>query len=78
MYVYIIQSVKYPKHKYTGITMCLKKRINEHNTGKCTHTNKFKPWKFRTIIWFSDESKARKFEKYLKQGSGHAFSKKHF
>jgi putative endonuclease len=53
-------------------------RLADHNNGKSTHTNKFRPWKIETCTWFADSEKARKFERYLKTGSGRAFTKKHF
>ena len=63
---------------YIGITTNITSRLNDHNTGKSIHTNKLKPWKLLTYVAFADKSKAEKFEKYLKTGSGRAFSKKHF
>jgi predicted GIY-YIG superfamily endonuclease len=77
-YVYLLQSLPYPDKKYSGITEDLRKRLAEHNSGKSIHTNKFKPWKLVTYIAFDKRVKAEAFEKYLKQGSGHAFGKKHF
>ena len=77
-YVYLIRSIEQPDQKYSGVTDDLKKRLAEHNAGKSIHTNKFKPWKLVTYIAFNDRNKAEAFEKYLKQGTGHAFAKKHF
>ena len=77
-YVYLIRSIEQPDQKYFGVTDDLKKRLAEHNAGKSIHTNKFKPWKLVTYIAFNDRNKAEAFEKYLKQGTGHAFAKKHF
>ena len=42
------------------------------------HTAKYKPWKLELYIAFSDEKRAIAFEKYLKSGSGRAFSARHF
>jgi putative endonuclease len=75
-YVYIIESIHSPEHYYTGFTENLENRLNAHNAGKCTHTDKFKPWKIKTATAFSDQSKAFAFEKYLKTASGRAFAKK--
>jgi len=77
-FVYSLQSELDPTHYYVGITTDVERRIKEHNTGKSTHTNKFKPWKLMAYIAFSDKSKAEKFEIYLKKGSGRAFCKRHF
>ena len=77
-YVYLLRSIEHPDQKYSGVTDDLKKRLAEHNAGKSIHTNKFKPWRLVTYIAFDDRAKAEVFEKYLKQGTGHAFAKKHF
>ncbi|MEA3475665.1 MAG: GIY-YIG nuclease family protein [Candidatus Cloacimonadota bacterium] len=77
-YTYIIESKTVPTKKYIGYTSDLKKRLNAHNSGNCKFTSKYKPWKINTYIAFIDREKAMKFEKYLKSGSGHAFTKKHF
>jgi putative endonuclease len=64
--------------EYTGATANLKQRLLDHNTGKSTHTAKYRPWE---VIWYSafqDKYKALEFEKYLKSHSGRAFAKKRF
>ncbi len=78
MYVYRLRSIQFPSRTYVGLTTNVSERIKFHNAGKSIHTNKFKPWKIEICIWFSDETKARAFEKYLKSGSGRAFAAKHF
>ena len=45
--------------------------------GKSSHTSKFRPWKLKTYIAFTDRAKAGAFERYLKSGSGHSFAPKH-
>ncbi len=77
-YVYLLRSIQYPKKTYTGYTINLKERFTDHNNGKSIHTEKYAPWLLETYFAFSEESKAIAFEKYLKSGSGRAFSKKHF
>ena len=77
-FVYLIQSEKYSEKYYTGITGDIKKRMADHNNGKSSHTSRYKPWKLITYSAFTDEQKAFEFEKYLKSGSGRAFSVKHF
>ena len=74
--MYILKSTSWPKQRYFGITANLGKRLKYHNAGRCKHTSKFRPWKIETAIAFSDENKAFAFERYLKTGSGQAFSKK--
>ena len=75
-YVYLIQSIPYPKEKYIGITSDLKNRLKVHNEGGSPHTSEFKPWKLVAYLAFSIDEKAREFEQYLKTGSGRAFAKK--
>ena len=77
-YVYILESISFPGHYYIGYTEGLGSRLSYHNHGKCGHTSKFKPWKIKNAISFLDKNKATKFERYLKSGSGRAFSLKHF
>ena len=77
-YVYILQAVELDDHYYVGVTDDLRARLIRHNAGGVSHTAKFRPWKLKTYVAFSDESKAFAFEKYLKSGSGRAFAKRHF
>jgi predicted GIY-YIG superfamily endonuclease len=76
-YVYILRSIAEPDRHYTGLTNDLRDRIAHHNGGQVSHTSKFKPWRIKTYIAFSDEERAAAFEKYLKSPSGRAFAKKH-
>ena len=76
-YVYILESLASPEHHYVGVTDDLRSRLQKHNAGDVSHTSKFRPWRIKTYIAFSDEARARAFEKYLKSGSGRAFAKKH-
>lgn len=78
LYIYLLQSLNKPSEHYVGFTKDLKTRIKYHNTGKSTHTNKFRPWNLINYFAFSDIQKAQDFEIYLKTGSGRAFLKKHF
>ena len=75
-YVYILQSLSHPDQYYTGLCKDVEKRIAAHNRGQSTHTSKYRPWKLTSSHWFEDESIALAFEKYLKSGSGRAFSAK--
>ncbi|MBI2047763.1 MAG: GIY-YIG nuclease family protein [Parcubacteria group bacterium] len=75
-YVYILQSTKDQSY-YTGITENIEKRLEKHNSGGSRYSSSKKPF---TLIWFcvfSNKEKALVFEKYLKQGSGFAFARKH-
>ncbi|MDP3778798.1 MAG: GIY-YIG nuclease family protein [bacterium] len=75
-YVYILQSIKNDSY-YVGATSDLKKRIQEHNSGSTRYSSAQKPFKLAWYCSFVDKTKALKFEKYLKHGSGHAFARKH-
>ena len=77
-YVYIIRSISDPERIYFGITADWHRRLKEHNSGNSKHTAKWMPWEFVVVLRFTDEAKARAFEKYLKTGSGNAFAKRHF
>jgi predicted GIY-YIG superfamily endonuclease len=75
-YVYILQSETDTKHYYVGLTDDLKDRLRRHNVGEVPHTSKYRPWKIKTAIAFTDRSRAVDFERYLKTASGRAFAKK--
>ena len=76
-YTCVLQSIVDPKQLYRGHTADLRQRLSEHNAGKCEHTSKFTPWKIKFYAAFETVELARHFERYLKTGSGHAFSKRH-
>ncbi len=76
-YVYILRSITNTERSYVGITKDLKERLQTHNRGKSAYTAQFRPWRLETYIAFSNEGKAKAFEKYLKHGSGHAFLKRY-
>ncbi len=75
-YVYILQSAIDEKRFYTGFTEDLDSRQKAHNSRNVHHTSKYKPWRIKTAIAFTDRQKAIEFEKYLKTPSGRAFAKK--
>jgi predicted GIY-YIG superfamily endonuclease len=75
-YVYLIESVSFPEQWYVGHTDDLRTRLASHNAGQSPHTARYKPWRLVTYVAFSDEAKAVAFERYLKTGSGRAFTKK--
>ncbi len=76
-YVYILKSLKDTNKSYVGFTKDLKRRLEAHNAQKSLFSRKYAPWELESCIEFKSEEKARKFERYLKSGSGHAFFKKH-
>ena len=76
-FVYIIRSDADPSRHYTGVTGAVAARLDWHNHGPSGHTIHNRPWSLVVAIEFPDEQSARRFEKYLKSGSGRAFSKRH-
>lgn len=73
-YVYVLQSQK-DKKWYTGSTGDLRKRFNEHNSGKSVWTKNRGPF---ILIYYEacqngDDAKSR--EKYLKSGMGKRYLK---
>ena len=75
-YVYILQSQPDPEHFYVGLTDDLRARLRRHNAGEVAHTSKFRPWRVKTAVAFTDRQRAGEFERYLKTASGRAFAKK--
>ena len=76
--VYIIRSDSDPSCHYTGITNDVQARLKWHNHGPCGHTVNHRPWSLVVSMEFPSEREAARFEKYLKTGSGRAFTKRHF
>ncbi len=73
-YVYILKSIKTSK-RYIGYTNNLRKRFNEHNSGKSTYTKHRGPF---ILIYYeacTNEDDARSRELYLKSGRGWRFIK---
>jgi len=77
-FVYMLESLSCPGKHYTGFTENVTDRLDQHNDGKCPHTAKYRPWRIKTYLAFSDRQKALDFENYLKSHSGRAFAEKHF
>jgi len=78
--VYVIKSIK-SDYWYTGSTNDLRKRFNQHNTGKSTYTKPRGPYKLIYYEASLDEQDARSRELYLKSGMGKRYLKqrlKHF
>lgn len=76
VYVYILRSLSAPSKRYFGITSDLRKRLKDHNAGRSSHTARFAPWQLETYVAFTNKQKAIEFERYLKTGSGRAFSRR--
>jgi putative endonuclease len=65
-FVYVLQSETDQSRHYVGRAANVDERL-EH-----------RPWRVIVSIEFPDESTAAHFERYLKSGSGRAFTKRHF
>ena len=63
---------------YVGKTNNIIDRLNRHEKGEIKYTSSRLPIELITYTAFFDEYLAARFEKYLKSGSGRAFSKRHF
>ena len=74
-YVYILKCSD--GKLYTGCTNDLPDRIQRHERGYVTATEKRRPVELLLYIAFAGKYRAFEFEKYLKSGSGRAFIKKH-
>jgi predicted GIY-YIG superfamily endonuclease len=77
-YVYVLVSEKNTEMRYTGMTRNLTRRLRMHNRGRIGHTSRNAPWKIETALAFRSQAKARRFERYLKSGSGREFARRHF
>lgn len=76
-YVYVIRSLTDTNKFYVVFTQDVKKRLEAHNAKKSLFSRKYAPWELESCIEFKSEEKARRFERYLKSGSGHAFFRKY-
>jgi putative endonuclease len=77
-FVYVIRSESHPERHYTGLTSDVPTRIVLHNTARTGQTVSHRPWRLVVAIECADEGTAKRFERYLKSGSGRAFAKRHF
>jgi predicted GIY-YIG superfamily endonuclease len=58
-YAYILRSESSPNQIYVGSTGDLRRRLAEHNAGKSTHTNKFKPWELMIYVAFQEQGRRK-------------------
>ncbi|MBI2023954.1 GIY-YIG nuclease family protein [Candidatus Giovannonibacteria bacterium] len=73
-YTYILQSAK-SDYWYTGSTKDLRKRFNQHNSGKSSYTKTRGPYKLIYYEACLNEQDARSRELYLKSGMGKRYLK---
>jgi|688.fasta_scaffold1132658_1 predicted GIY-YIG superfamily endonuclease len=78
-YVYILRSMSRPFNfapfdlaqgrpgqLYVGSTADLSQRLSYHNSGRCPHTSKFRPWEVAYTEQFENEADAFKRERQIK------------
>ena len=71
-YVYVLKSSTHHS-RYIGSTQDIKKRLLEHNNGKCRYTKGRSPWKLVYKEELETRGDAMKREKFLKSGKGREF-----
>ncbi len=76
-YVYLIESIPDPTRRYVGFSEDLRQRFADHNRGLNTSTAADRPWRLVAYLAFASKQRALDCERYLKSGSGHAFSQRH-
>jgi putative endonuclease len=77
-FVYVLKNTESTPRFYVGLTAEVEARLAQHNAGRSTHTSRYRPWHLHVVIQFPDETRAVRFERYLKSGSGRAFARRHF
>jgi putative endonuclease len=63
---------------YVGSTNDLRRRFDSHQKGTVASTRTNLPAILRSYAAESDETNARRLEKYFKSGTGKAFARKRF
>ena len=76
-YVYLMESLSLGGRRYVGYSDDLRQRIADHNAGKNPSTAPFRPWRLAAYLAFASKRRTLSFERYLKSGSGHAFTRRH-
>jgi len=75
---YVVYAIKSQARQliYVGLTSNLKRRLDEHNSGKNRSTKPYRPFEILYTEECVDRIEARKKEKYFKSGAGREFLKK--
>jgi putative endonuclease len=76
-FVYILRSESDRRRHYVGVASDVDERLTWHNGGPSGYTLNHRPWCVIVSMEFPDEGSAVRFEKYLKSGSGRAFTRRH-
>jgi len=75
--MYYVYSLKCKDGYYIGCTNDLKERLERHKKRQVKATSDRLPIELVWYVAFKEKNIAFNFEKYLKSGSGRAFTKKH-
>lgn len=75
--MHYVYSLKCRDGYYVGCTHDLEERIKRHTDGEVEATKNRLPIMLEFYIAFNDKYKAYAFERYIKSGSGRAFTKRH-
>jgi len=75
--VYVLWSETLKK-RYVGSTSNLRRRLNEHNSGRSRFTSGGVPWKVLLTERYGTLIEARERESYLKTGAGRAWLDRQF
>ena len=73
--VYVLEN-KQNDELYTGFTTDLKRRLIEHNHKESKSTKRYGPWRCVYCEYCTEESDARRREKYLKTTQGRRMLRK--
>ena len=76
--MHYVYSLKCKDGYYIDCTEDLKERIERHMNGHVPATANRLPVALQFYVAIADKYRAFEFEKYLKSGSGRAFTKNHF
>ena len=76
--MHYVYSLKCKDGYYIDCTEDLKERIERHTNGHVPATANRLPVALQFYVAIADKYRAFEFEKYLKSGSGRAFTKNHF
>ena len=68
-YVYVLESVSSGR-LYTGHTMNIDQRVNQHNSGMSRYTRGRGPWRLMFYEEFATRGEAVTRERFLKTGRG--------
>ena len=77
-FMYYVYSLKCKDGFYIGCTDNLENRLERHQKGRIPATENRQPLELDFYFAINNKYKSYEFEKYLKSGSGRAFTNKHF